>query len=139
MRRTIIEDPRCDRCLGTSENPHHAQWSCKELDSIWADSKLWGFRSSIQFQNFKEALSWIIGQGQYPDLFAAMIWDIWFQRNNVRLHKPECALHQVPQIARDIGRVLGWSDHPNSSIPFISSPQLSMESTTIEACDDKLR
>ena len=93
MRRTIIEDPRCDRCLGTSENPHHALWSCKELDSIWADSELWGFRSSIQFQNFKEALSWIISQGQYPDLFAAIVWDIWFQRNNVRLHKPKCALH----------------------------------------------
>lgn len=88
VRHTIIEDPRCDRFLYTSKNPFHALWSCKELDIVWADLKLWGFQSSDQFQNFREAPSWIIGNGQHPELFPTTVRIIWSQQNNARLHKP---------------------------------------------------
>lgn len=92
-RRTIIDDPKCERYLAHSENPLNALWSCMELDIVWADTELRGFRSSSAFQNFKEALSWILDHTKSPALFAITVWVVWSQRNSVHLYKPALALH----------------------------------------------
>ena len=53
VRRTIIEDPLCDRCHEAPETPLHALWLCKEIDTVWDDSALWSCRRQIQFLSFK--------------------------------------------------------------------------------------
>ena len=40
VRRTIINDPLCDRCHEAHETPIHALWDCKELDTVWAGLEL---------------------------------------------------------------------------------------------------
>ena len=77
VRRKVIDDPVCERCCNSTENSLHALWRCPELDPVWANAELWGFRSSMQFLDFKELLSWLILQKKDVELFAAMVWMIW--------------------------------------------------------------
>ena len=97
MRRTIIEDPHCDRCRETEEHTLHALWLCPTLDVVWSDSELWACRTSTQFLDFRELLSWIMKEHHKPELFAFMVWAIWSQRNKTRLQQPCCNLQQLAQ------------------------------------------
>ena len=101
VRRTIITDPVCARCLDAHETPLHALWMCKELDSVWDSSVSWNFRCRVHFLDFKELLSWIIMQQQHTELFAWMAWKIWSQRNKVRLNQPTCSTHQIAQLSNN--------------------------------------
>ena len=88
MQRTIIDCSTCDQCKHEAETALHALWACKELDVVWGDANLWGFRRSTSFLSFKELLSWIIKNHQQPELFAVNGWSIWNQQNQVRMHQP---------------------------------------------------
>lgn len=101
VRRPIINDPVCDCCHQASENPLHVLWLCTELDIVYANSVLWGFRRSTAFQDFREPLSWMITQSRNVNLFTYIVWAIWTQRNQIHLHKPAQALHQLPQLSKD--------------------------------------
>ena len=50
VRRTIINDPLCDRYHQASKTPLHALGLCTKLDIVWADAALWGFQGSTTFQ-----------------------------------------------------------------------------------------
>ena len=56
VRRTIIDDPLCDRCHEAHETALHAIWMCKEVDVIWVDPELWSCRREVHFLCFKELL-----------------------------------------------------------------------------------
>ena len=79
MQRTIIDCSTCDQGKNEAETALHALWACKELDVVWGDANLWGFRRSTSFLSFKELLSWIIKNHQQPELFAVTGWSIWNQ------------------------------------------------------------
>ena len=113
VRRTIIDNPFCDRCHQSPESPLHALWLCTELDGVWADATLWGFRGSTAFQDFRELLSWMMTRGRDVELFSYMVWAVWTQRNQVRLQKPAQALHQLPQLCKD--RLLQFLSYQVSS------------------------
>ena len=70
MKRTIISDPTCERCKVDIEDMLHALWSCSEVDIVWADLTLWDFRSSVNFVDFKQLVSWIVEEGKQLELFA---------------------------------------------------------------------
>lgn len=59
VRRTVINDPVCDRCRSALEDQIHALWSCPELNEVWLDALLWGFRASSQFGTFKDLVTMI--------------------------------------------------------------------------------
>lgn len=40
VRRTVINDPVCDRCRSALEDQIHALWSCPELNEVWLDALL---------------------------------------------------------------------------------------------------
>nr|XP_023919081.1 uncharacterized protein LOC112030645 [Quercus suber] len=101
VRRTVIDNPLCDRCSGAHESALHAVWSCAELDVVWEDVTLWSCRGSLTFFTFKELLSWLIKNQQHVELFSVTAWTIWNQRNQVRLNKPSCSSHQISQLAKE--------------------------------------
>ena len=37
MKRKIIADPICERCLSAVEETEHAFWSCLKLEVVWVD------------------------------------------------------------------------------------------------------
>ena len=96
VRRTIIEDPLCDRCHETQESPQHALWLCNELDTVWEKSAHCRKRREINFLNFKELLSWILTQPS-----ERVTWGIWNQRNKARLNLVADPLHQIFQISSE--------------------------------------
>ena len=73
VRRTIIEDPVCERCCNSAETSLHALWRCPELDPMWANPELWSFRNSVHFLDFKELLLWLTLQKKDVELFAVMV------------------------------------------------------------------
>ena len=100
MKRTIISDPTCERCKVDIEDQLHALWSCSEVDIVWADLTLWDFRSSVNFVDFKQLVSWIVEEGKQLELFVYMAWLVWNQRNQVRVRVPATALHQLAEVSR---------------------------------------
>ena len=60
QRRTIMDCSLCDRCKLEPEIALHATWLCRELEVVWEDASVWGFRRSRSFLSFKELLSWLI-------------------------------------------------------------------------------
>ena len=70
VKRTIIADPICDRCRVAIEDPLHALWSCSEVDIVWANQTLWDFHCSMEFDNIKQLVSWMIEEGKQLELFA---------------------------------------------------------------------
>ena len=91
----------CDRCKLELETALHATWSCRELDVVWEDDGVWGFRRSSSFLSFKELLSWLIMNTQEIELFAVTAWSIWNQRNRVCMHQPSCSTHLLAATAKE--------------------------------------
>lgn len=100
MQRKIVEDPMYERCKQAAEEPIHALWSCPELDEVWSNQGVWGFRSEVGFTSVKELLVWMIEEGKSLELFAFMTWSVWNQRNKARLNLQASPLHQVAAQSR---------------------------------------
>ena len=101
-KRTIIANPICERCQVAVEDLLHALWSCLEVDIVWADQTLWDFRCSMDFDNFKQLVLWIIEEGKQLELFAYTAWSVWNQHNQVRMRVLATALHQIPEVSQTI-------------------------------------
>ena len=91
----------CDPCKSAPEDQLHALWSCSELDVIWSDASAWNFCMTSCFDFFKELVQWIFQNQKQPKLFAVMVWSIWSQRNQIRLHQPSCSSHLLDQNSKD--------------------------------------
>ncbi|XP_075648656.1 uncharacterized protein LOC142619445 [Castanea sativa] len=118
VRRTIIEDPLCDRCHVALESPLHALWYCNELDTIWEKSAHCRKRREISFLNFKELLSWILTQPTEVELFAMVVWGIWNQRNKVRHNHVAAPLHQIFQISAE--KLADFTASQQPAIPMMT-------------------
>nr|POE73735.1 hypothetical protein CFP56_78752 [Quercus suber] len=83
----------------SSEDVIHSLWSCPGLTRVWEDDPQWAFRSTTRFQNFPQVLLYVLDSDCSDDMFAMLIWNIWFRRNQVRTSPPGWPLDQVAQQA----------------------------------------
>ena len=97
VRKTIINDPLCERCRAAHETPLHALWTCKELDIVRETHGSGPIRSQSNFQDFKPLLSTLLQQQSDVEMVAMIMWSVWTQRNQIRLNKPASTLHQIVQ------------------------------------------
>ena len=102
VRRTIIDNPICDRCKLVLESSLHALWSCGELDVVWEDDSQWQCRRNHTFVDFKELLSWLITNQQDLELFSTLAWLIWTQRNQTRLNKSNINSHLLAATIKEL-------------------------------------
>ena len=113
VRRTIIENPLCDRCSCANESTMHTLRLCGELDVVWEDLSLWSCRNTFNFITFKELLSWLIKHQHHVELFLVTAWSVWTQWNQVRLNKPSCSLHLISFLAKErLQEFLALNPHP---------------------------
>ena len=77
------------------EESIHALWSCPELDEVWSDQGIWGFRCEVGFTSVKELLLWMIKEGKSLELLSFTTWSVWNQRNKVHLNLQASLFHQV--------------------------------------------
>ena len=96
MKRKIIADRICERCLSAVEESEHALWSCLELEVVQGDREEWCFKSEVEFTDVKELLSWVI-VGKSLELFAYTAWMVWNQRNKACVNQQAVSLHQVAE------------------------------------------
>ncbi|XP_075664382.1 uncharacterized protein LOC142634001 [Castanea sativa] len=99
-QKTIIENPKCDRCSLQVEDSLHALWSCSGLDEVWEGDR-WSFRTREVFADFKELCRWIIENGKPTKLFTIQVWAIWHQRNKIRLNQPCFLTKDLQQSAQE--------------------------------------
>ncbi|XP_075655226.1 uncharacterized protein LOC142625459 [Castanea sativa] len=123
VRRTIIQNPSCDRCSlqakDTAEDTLHALWSCTSLNEVWVGDR-WNFRSRFRFADFKELCKWVLENGKPLKLFAIQVWSIWNQRNKLRLNQPCCLTKELQKMAED-----SWTEIRRHNLKlnrFSSSP-----------------
>ncbi|XP_075645735.1 uncharacterized protein LOC142616862 [Castanea sativa] len=123
VRRTITQNPSCDRCSlqaeDTAEDTLHALWSCTSLNEVWVGDR-WNFRSRLRFADFKELCKWVLGNGKPLELFAIQVWSIWNQRNKLRLNQPCCPTKELQKMAED-----SWTEIRRHNLKlnrFSSSP-----------------
>ena len=122
VRRTILQNPNCDRCSLQAEDTLHALWSCTSLNEVWEGDR-WNFRSRIHFADFKELCSWIFENGKPMDLFAIQVCSIWNQRNKLRLNHTCCLPKDLQQMAEESWNEVRRSNLRHNRFSSSSMPQ----------------
>ena len=89
----------CDLCSQDAEEVLHSLWSCPALTRVWEDDPQWAFRSSTGFQNFTQVLLHVLDSDCNSELFAMLVWNIWYRRNLARTSPPGWPLEQIAQQA----------------------------------------
>lgn len=102
VRKTIIANDTCDRCHGAVEAVIHVLWERPEIDVVWTNATLWDFCFTLEFADFKYLVAWLVPHEKNLEMFAMLAWSIWNQRNKVRCQEPNCSLHLLAQIAKDL-------------------------------------
>ena len=88
MRRKILQDSMCQRCLQGSEDVVHSLWSCEVLREVWNVEFGWVRDLGVQWTSFSGLLKRIQTKPHTVALFAATAWSIWYHRNKLRLDEP---------------------------------------------------
>ena len=101
MKRKILQDSMCQRCLNGSEDVVHSLWSCEGLREVWNVEFGWVCDLGVQWTSFSELLKRIQSKPHTVALFAAMAWSIWYHRNKLRLDEPSRPLGQIRSFARE--------------------------------------
>ena len=101
VRRTIIENPTCDRYKQVHESDLHALWTCNELDVVWEDEPFQHCRRRHTFVDFKDSLSWLITNDHNLEMLSTSVWLIWTQRNQMRMSQPNINVHQTLLSAKE--------------------------------------
>ena len=99
VRRCVLEDSMCSLYLQSPEDVLHSLWSCLGLTWVWEDDPQQAFRSTTRFQTFPHVLLHVLESDCSDDLFAMLIWNIWYCQNKVRISPPGWPLDQIAQQA----------------------------------------
>nr|XP_023916712.1 uncharacterized protein LOC112028271 [Quercus suber] len=102
MRRKVLAKYICCHCNLRAEDGFHALWDCAALSAIWEVDMLWLLCRSKKFSNFYELACFVLENGRNPELFAALTWTIWSQRNQLRTSNKPYPLTQVTLAAKQM-------------------------------------
>ena len=96
-RRTILADDRCDQCKGATKDVIHALWSCPLLSHVLSHDSIWNYNATPHFASFRDLGEHIIDTGNDLNLFATMVWAIWYRRNFMRTNEQPFPIQQIFQ------------------------------------------
>ena len=65
----------------TPEDTLHALWQCLGLSSIWDSDSMWDFLRITNFNQFEDLVKFVIDKGKNLEIFAFLVWTIWYRRN----------------------------------------------------------
>ncbi|KAK7826168.1 hypothetical protein CFP56_032411 [Quercus suber] len=74
VKRKILTDATCSRCLVASEGSLHSLWSCSSLKEVWEKDFGWIFSSGATFTSFKELVELVFTKPESVALFATTAW-----------------------------------------------------------------
>ena len=83
--RMVLSDDCCDHCHSESGDVLHALWLCPSISQVWSQNSTWdSMGSSPHFASFHVLVETIIETGKDLNIFATMVWAIWYRRNTMR-------------------------------------------------------
>ncbi|KAL0009992.1 hypothetical protein SO802_005100 [Lithocarpus litseifolius] len=101
VKRKVLSDPTCQACGAAQESTLHALWSCPKLSEVWSVhfSKL---RSEARnCSSFLEVFQMCLEKSHPSDLFAMIVYLIWFRRNKLRVGETVADLKLINSMAKD--------------------------------------
>ena len=101
VHRKIITDGCCDACKTQQEDAVHALFLCPDLRPLWSSMPKWNHGTLRACTSFIDIFDCIFAGNKDSDLFAAVIWTLWTQCNNLRLGKLALSLNKVIEFARE--------------------------------------
>ena len=92
----VLSDDCCDHCHSESKDVLHALWLCPSISQVWSQNSTWdSMGSSPHFASFHVLVETIIETGKDLNIFATMVWAIWYRRNIMRTSKKHIPVQQV--------------------------------------------
>ena len=101
VRRYVITDPTCSFCTTQAEDVLHAIWSCPNVSQVWDEDPQWQSRRGSTHSSFSQLLSTVLESDCDTEMFAMIVWTLWFRRNKASFSPPGIPLEQVLQRAYD--------------------------------------
>ena len=123
VRRRVLDEDVCCHCKLKAEDGYHALWDYSELSAIWETDVMWLFCKSKKFSNFFELARFVLEKDRQPELFASIMWTIWFRRNQLRTSNKPFPLSQIVPSAKQMLQEF-TEVHPAAPVQN-SSPQQS--------------
>nr|POE67030.1 putative ribonuclease h protein [Quercus suber] len=121
VKRKILTDATCSRCLVASEGSLHSLWSCSSLKEVWEKDFGWIPSSGAAFTSFEELVELVFTKPESVALFATTVWSVWFHRNKTRLNENTRPLGQLVGFARDYIRDYRTQKHCSTSVRKVAS------------------
>ena len=94
-RRKILNEGTCDQCGQEEESVLHAIWECLKLNPIWDAIPELSFPQVRSFNDIKELLLYVSNVCNKVELMVAIMWNIWFRRNQFRVSNKDHPISQV--------------------------------------------
>ena len=101
LKRKILQEPDCPRCISEPESAVHAIWSCRCIKVAWDIDFDWVDRSSTSSDSFSDVFQKICSNPALVPLFAVTAWSIWYQRNKLRLNDNPLPLQNIAGFAKN--------------------------------------
>ena len=73
----------------------HVLYCCPVLQTLWTNILAWNQGTLKQSTRFTDFIGFIFVGTVDPKLFSLVLWNLWNQRNNLRLGKPTLLLDKV--------------------------------------------
>lgn len=86
-RRLCSIDVICTRCKSGEENDIHALLRCSWSAVVWVKARLEDMVEGSHFLCFADWFNWVLKamSQESVELVCIILWNIWFERNHVRL------------------------------------------------------
>ena len=100
VKRQVLQEDICDHCKSHSKDVVHALWLCLCLNKVWDANTGWSFRNRVRWEDFQKLIVHVKEAGLDLDLFAMIVWQLWHQRNQIRVGPSATSLGQIVACAR---------------------------------------
>ena len=105
FRQLITSSDKCELCQLCPEDPLHAIWSCKDVESTWSSVQCFHQSSAPQPLNFCDLLTRFlqIQEDYRKEVFAISAWFLWNRRNAIHFGR---LVHPSVYIISLVGNLL---------------------------------
>ncbi|KAL0009466.1 hypothetical protein SO802_010968 [Lithocarpus litseifolius] len=101
VKRKVLTDPTCQACGAAQESSLHALWLCPKLSVVWSVHFSLLRSEAMVCSSFRDVFQMCLEKSHPSDLFAMIVYQIWFRRNKIRVGEPAADLKLINTLARE--------------------------------------
>ena len=104
FRRNITPTDQCELCKLYPEDPLHAIWLCREVETVWSSSHCFNQANLPRPQSFSNLLSLFlqVTEDYRKEVFSIAASLLWNRRNAIHFGRPVQAMEQILSTAGNL-------------------------------------